>query len=76
MCGAGQGAPLLLTPSTKANVNEDIAMSNRVCFCLKNSGTKNNTATIKKRKIYYIFIIDNCSETKIGSPKQKELTNT
>ena len=34
------------------------------------------TATIKKRKIYYIFIIDNCSETKIGSPKQKQLTKT
>ena len=29
-----------------------------------------------KKKKYYIFIIDNCSETKIGSPKQKELTNT
>lgn len=37
---------------------------------------KNNTATIKKEKKYYIFIIDNCSETKVGSPKQKELTNT
>ena len=37
---------------------------------------KKNTATIKKEKIYYIFIIHNCSETKIGSPKQKELTNT
>ena len=79
--GPGMALPLflppLLTPSTKANINEDTVMSNQVCLCLQNPGTKKkNTATIKKEKIYYIFIIHNCSETKIGSPKQKELTNT
>ena len=43
--------PPLLTPSTKANINQDIVMSNQVCFSLQNPGTKKKIQLQLKTKL-------------------------